>query len=207
MDPFALPDELPSGIEELTALRAAASDAFTRLRGKVDAGETLSDDELAELRAVVAAGKTLDVALAAAEAPGRAAERADEINVLIAEGATASVDTGDDDDADDEAEEVDDVVEEAEAIVDEAVSVTAGAAKGKAVARTTFAGIQKGKKAHIPRGTDSGQGDVGFRMKESMVNQVKGLVGFKEIAESLAAVKKGHRPVGNISSAGAFNSL
>src|SRR5215471_8291849 len=193
MDPFALPDELPSGIEELTALRAAASDAFTRLRGKVDAGETLSDDELAELRAVVAAGKTLDVALAAAEAPGRAAERADEINVLIAEGATASVDTGDDDDADDEAEEVDDVVEEAEAIVDEAVSVTAG--------------IQKGKKAHIPRGTDSGQGDVGFRMKESMVNQVKGLVGFKEIAESLAAVKKGHRPVGNISSAGAFNSL
>src|SRR5690606_6834739 len=39
------------------------------------------------------------------------------------------------------------------------------------------------------------------------VGQKPGLVGFKEIAESLAAVKKGHRPVGNISTAGAWNSL
>jgi len=209
MDPFELPDELPAGVEDLTALRTAAAEAFTRLRGKVDAGETLSDEELEQLRIVVAAGKTLDAALAAASDAAEA--RNAEIAELVAEGDGADED-GDEDDSDEDADDsdADEVVEEAEAIVEDAASVTAAGAKGKAPARKpSFQGLQKGKhasKAHIPRGTGA-LDEVGFRMKESMVNPAKGLVGFKEIAESLAAVKKGHRPTGNISNAGAYNSL
>lgn len=206
MDPFELPDELPAGVEDLTALRAAAAEAFTRLRGKVDAGETLSDAELDQLRYVVAAGKTLDAALATATESATA--RQDEINSLLNEGDAEGGDEGTEGAEGEEGEGEEgegDGTEGAEGQA--AASVTAGAAKGKAIAKPSFTGLQKGKKTHVPRGTDSGAGDVGFRMKESMVNQVKGLVGFKEIAESLAAVKKGHRPVGNISNAGDYNSL
>lgn len=207
MDPFELPDELPTGVEELNGLRTAAQKVFTRLRGKVDAGDTLTDAELDELKYIVAAQKTLDAALATASEA--IVERQAEIDGLLAEGTVEDVAGEEDDDGDVDGQLTgDEVVEGAEAIAEDAASVTASGKTGtKAIVKPSFTGLQKGKKTHIPRGTDSGQGDVGFRMKESMINQAKGLVGYKEIAESLAAVKKGHRPVGNISSAGGYNSL
>jgi hypothetical protein len=205
MDPFELPDELPAGVEDLAALRAAAQDEFTRLRGKVDAGETLTDDELAQLRAVVAAGKTLDAALAAVSA------REDEINALVAEGEgpDKTEEDGDETEEDGDDETNGDVVTEAEAIAEQAASVTAsGKTASKAVTRSTtsFAGIQKGRQAHIPRGTGSTD-NVGFRMYDSMINPSRELVGFAEIAASIDAVKKGHRPRGNARTEGAFTSL
>ena len=207
MDPFELPDELPAGVEDLTALRTAAAEAFTRLRGKVDAGETLSDEELEQLRIVVAAGKTLDAALAAASDAAEA--RNAEIAELVAEGDGADED-GDEDDSDEDADDsdADEVVEEAEAIVEDAASVTAAGAKGKAPARKpSFQGLQKGKtQTHIPRGTGS-TANVGFRMYDSMINPSRELVGFAEIAASIDAVKKGHRPRGNVRHEGAYASL
>jgi hypothetical protein len=209
MDPFELPDELPAGVEDLTALRAAAQEAFSRLRGKVDGGETLSDEELDQLRYVVSAGKTLDAALAAAS---DATGRDEEISQLLAEGQPE----GDEPEGDDDGEETDpeggeEVVEEAEAITEAAASVTAAAGKSatKQVARkqTSFAGMQKGKTpTHIPRGTGSTD-NVGFRMYDSMINPSRELVGFAEIAASIDAVKKGHRPRGNVRQEGAYASL
>src|SRR5690606_34122552 len=137
------------------------------------------------------------------------AERDAEIAGLIAQG--AGDEGADEDDPEEEPEETEEVTDEQIVEVIEAETskeLVATGSKAPAVrpGRTSFAGGQKGKKVHIPRGTGS-TADVGFRMKESMVGQKPGLVGFKEIAESLAAVKKGHRPVGNISTAGAWNSL
>lgn len=201
MEPFELPAELPAGIEDLAALRAAAQEAFTRLRGLADAGN-LTDAQLDELRSVVAAQKTLDAALAAATEA--AATRQAEIDGLFAEGETEVEET------EDEVEELvtgDEITDEEIIEVIDAETVTAsGKSLTPAPKFSPAANGRKGKGAVIPRGTSSGS-EVGFRMKESMVNQVKGLVGFKEIAESLAAVKKGHRPVGNISTAGGWNSL
>ncbi|ASU00797.2 putative tape measure protein [Nocardia phage NTR1] len=207
MDPFELPEELPTGTEELSALRGAAQEAFTRLRGLVDEGQTLTDEQLAELRGIVSALATIDAALATAEEAD--AERAAEIAGLIAQG--AGDEDADEDAPEEEPEETEEVTDEQIVEVIEAETskeLVATGSKAPAVrpGRTSFAGGQKGKKVHIPRGTGS-TADVGFRMKESMVGQKPGLVGFKEIAESLAAVKKGHRPVGNISTAGAWNSL
>jgi len=207
MDPFELPEELPTGTEELSALRGAAQEAFTRLRGLVDEGQTLTDEQLAELRGIVSALATIDAALATAEEAD--AERDAEIAGLIAQG--AGDEGADEDDPEEEPEETEEVTDEQIVEVIEAETskeLVATGSKAPAVrpGRTSFAGGQKGKKVHIPRGTGS-TADVGFRMKESMVGQKPGLVGFKEIAESLAAVKKGHRPVGNISTAGAWNSL
>lgn len=208
MDPFELPDELPAGVEDLTALRAAAQEAFSRLRGKVDAGDTLSDEELDQLRYVVAAGKTLDAALAAAS---DATGRDEEIATLLAEGQPE----GDEPEGEDEGEEDapeggEEVVEEAEAITEAAASVTAaGKSTSKTVARkqTSFAGMQRGKgQTHIPRGTGSTD-NVGFRMYDSMINPSRELVGFAEIAASIDAVKKGHRPRGNVRHEGAYASL
>lgn len=211
MDPFELPDELPAGVEDLTALRAAAQEAFTRLRGKVDAGETLSDAELEQLRYVVAAGKTLDAALAAANEA--VAAREDEINALFAEGEGPEDDEpaedGEETEGDDTEGDGGEVVEEAEAIAEAAASVTAaGKSTSKQVARkqTSFAGVQKGKQVHIPRGTGSTD-NVGFRMYDSMINPSRELVGFAEIAASIDAVKKGHRPRGNARTEGAYTSL
>lgn len=212
MDPFELPDELPAGVEDLTALRAAAQDVFTRLRGKVDAGETLTDAELAQLRVVVDAGKTLDAALAVAA--DAASAREDEIKALLSEGESGEADPEDDPDTDGGETEDDpagDVVEEAEAITEAAAAVTAaGKTTSKAVARkqTSFAGLQRGKaKTHIPRGTGSTD-NVGFRMYDSMINPSRELVGFAEIAASIDAVKKGHRPRGDVRvTGGGYNSL
>lgn len=209
MDPFELPDELPAGVEDLTALQAAAQAAFQALRAKVEAGETLSDAELDQLKYVAEARKTLNVALAAAQEAIQARE--DEINAIFSE---ADEDVVVDDDAEDEAlaEELatgDEVVAEAEAVAEAAASVTAaGKSATKAVSRTktTFAGTQKGRTPKVPTGTSSST-NVGFRMYESMINPSRELVGFAEIAASLDAVKKGHRPRGDVRSEGSYNSL
>lgn len=207
MDPFELPDELPPGVEDLTALRAAAAEAFSRLRGKVDAGETLSDAELEQLRHVVAAQKTLDAALAAAVDAVTA--RDNEISQLFAEG--EGPEDGDEEDADPTGDPDEGNADPAADEKPEVEEITAG---GKSVSKAparrapvSMAGLQKGRTGgHIPRGTGSTD-NVGFRMYDSMINPSRELVGFGEIAQSIDAVKKGHRPRGEARTEGAFASL
>lgn len=193
--PFQLPEELPTGTEDLGALRVAANEEFARLRAIVDGGETLSAAQMDELRYVVAALKAID-----GEIESRAALAAEQAELFAVGDAAATVAETEQVDGG-ETEEVAD--EETEA---EAEAVVAAAPKAP-VQRTSFAGTQKSTtKTHIPRGTGSTD-KVGFRMQSSMINAKPGLVGFKEIAESLDAVKSGHRPRGDVRSEGSFNSL
>lgn len=191
MDPFELPDELPAGVEELTALSEAAATAFTRLRDLAK-GEGVTDAELDELRYVVEARKTLAAALIVAK--DAVAARETELAALLE----------DDETPEPPAEPAE--TEETETPADPEPIEGSGADK-RPVRFSPASNGRKGKDVYVPRGTDSGQGDVGFRMRPSMVNYVSELVGFKEIAESIAAVKRGHRPTGNISKAGDYNSL
>lgn len=198
MDPFELPEELPTGIEDLSALHAAAQEAFTSLRGLVDDGQTLTDDQLATLRAVVGALATLEAAMDVAASAE--AERQAEIDQLLSQGGGSEEAP---EEAEEAPEEAEDVVAEAEAAVEEAASVTAST---KAVVRkTSYAGLQS-RKTIIPRGTGDVQ-NVGFRMYPSMIGYKPGFVGYRDIAESIDAVKKGHRPRGDVRSAGAYNQM
>jgi hypothetical protein len=204
MDPFELPEELPTGTAELSELRAEAQRAFTELRGLVDAGESLSDDQLGYLRTVVSALSTLDEALSAADAAEAA--RAAEIAELLSAGEGPEDDEPEDDPEVPE-DDVEDVVAEAEQITAEAGSeVVVASTRAPARQRTSFAGVGGTKKPVIPRGTGD-TSKVGFRMYESMINPKKGLVGYRDIAESIDAVKKGHRPRGNVQNAGAYNQM
>ena len=195
MDPFELPEELPTGTEELNALRDKAQAAFDRLRGKVDAGETLSNDELAELRSVVAGRKVIDSALSAASAT------ADEIADLIAEGSQPVEEP----EGEGEPEEESETEEETEAPADDpdAKSVVAAAPKAPARQKTSFSGTGKGKSTAVPRGTNSLDG-VGFRMYPSMIGHSNEPVGYRQLAESIDAVKKGHRPRGDVRVSGGY---
>lgn len=192
MGPFELPEELPTGIEELNALRAVAQGAFVSLRESVDAGETLSDEQLSELRNVVAGISTLDAALAAAGVT--ATERNEEIDALFAQGTI-----------EDAPEQVEDPapVEEPAQVEDPAPVVASANLPAK---RTSFVGIQQGKTAVIPRGTNSTE-NVGFRMYPSMIGFTHDPVGYRELAESIDAVKKGHRPRGDTRVSGGYANL
>lgn len=193
MDPFELPDTLPTSAEDLTALRASAQEAFEGLRARAENGETLSKDDVTYLRYVVDAKKTLDAALAVAT---EAAVTDEDIAKLLAEGT---------DPAKPEPVTVT-VVDPADVTVVEPEPVLAGAPAGNGgLAKPTFAGIQR-TKPFVPRGTGSTD-EIGFRMRESMPNALPGLVGFKEIADSLASVKTGHRPTGQIAKVGEYNSM
>lgn len=194
MDPFELPEELPTGVEDLTELRATAQDAFTALRAVVDAGETLSDVDLTELRNVVAGIGVLDAALAAAGVAG--VERDEEITALFAQGDTPEP----------EAEPEAEPEPEPEGEPETTPGTEIVAAAKKLPARTSFAGAQKGKPAAIPRGT----GDVsrvGFTMYPSMIGHKTDLVGYRELAESIDSVKKGHRPRGDVRVSGGYANM
>jgi hypothetical protein len=183
---FTLPEELPTGAEELSTLRDAAQEAFNRLSEKHGKGETLSSEELDELRTVVAARAEIATALAAVEADDD--EEVDEeardaeIAELLAQG-------GDEDEDEESADE--------EPAEEPAVEAVTASSKAPARKRTSFAGTGKGKKTMVPRGTLPTD-NVGFKMYDSMVNAQRDPVGFRQIAESIDAVKKGHRPRGNV---------
>lgn len=204
MDPFELPEELPTGIEDLSALSNAAQEEFTRLRALVEDGQTLDDGELGQLRTVVAALQKLDTALAAVAQTE--AERQAEIDALINAGAAPE----DEDPEGQEQAPADDVeaevIAEAEAAVEEAAaSVTASTAL--APRRTSFAGTQKGRKPAIPRGTNPLTPETGFRMYPSMIGYRDTPVGYRDIALAIDAVKKGHRPRGNVRIQGGYGSM
>lgn len=188
MDPFELPEVLPTDAAELAALRAAAEAVLASVRAKVDSGEDVSEDELNALRSAVAGIATIDAAIEEADKVTQA--RQDEINALLEAGTGADPADETDETETDETDEVDAdaVVGEAEQITEEAASVTASA--GKAPARKTkFAGL--GRKAPAVPGKNSSE--IGWRMDSNSFGYKPGLVGFKEMAEAVESVRPGSR--------------
>jgi hypothetical protein len=199
MKSFDLPAELPTGFEDLTALRGTAQEAFARLRELVDGGQTLSSEQLTELRAVVAAMGTLDTALTVLS--DAAAEQQAEVNELLAKGEPSTEEP----EVEASAETAAEVVTEAEAVIEEAATTVTASGTKEVVKRTSFAGIQKSTPA-IPRGTGD-VSDVGFKMYPSMIGYKEGHVGYAELATAIDSVKKGHRPRGDVRNAGAYNQM
>lgn len=194
MDPFELPEELPAGVEELTGLRTAAQEAFTRLRDKHAAGEDLTEAELAELRVVAPALKVLDAAITAAHDEAEAL--ASEIDGLFSDGDVLL-------------EEVDANVEETEGEVEEISAddvevlepVTASSNGRREVTKFSRGGKLPARQPHIPRGTGSTE-NMGYRMTSAMPKFEAGLVSLRQIAEAIDSVNGSHRLRGNGADAG-----
>ena len=204
MRTFTLPEQMPTGTEDLTALRGEAQEVLDEVRAAVKDGVTLSDDELADLRKLAADIAALDEALTVSVAADEA--RAAEIAGLL----------GDDDDADEadadeaDADEADADIAEVtdEQIIEVIEAETAGkelvASAPKAVTkRTSFAGTGKGRKPVIPRGTGS-TADVGFEMVPGTRGYKAGFVGYRHIAESIDSVRSGHRARSNRDDRGSY---
>jgi hypothetical protein len=93
--PFKLPEEMPTGTEDLAALRAEAQTELDAVRAAVRDGSVLSDEELADLRVLAESITALDSALAVSEAADAA--RQEEIDALL------GGDEGEEDESTDEA--------------------------------------------------------------------------------------------------------
>lgn len=175
---FKLPEVLPTGADELAALRGQAAEEFETLRSRVDAGEALSDDELGYLRDIVDALSTVDNALSALATDE---SRAAEIRDLIEKGSAGPEDE----------DEESDVAEVEEAPAEDRELVTASAPVAKRT-KTTYAGTQTST-PNLPAKTDSTEREIGWRMDPSAAHYKSGLVSFRELAESIDAVRPGSR--------------
>jgi hypothetical protein len=198
--PFKLPEEMPTGTEDLAALRAEAQTELDAVRAAVRDGSVLSDEELADLRVLAESITALDSALAVSEAADAA--RQEEIDALL------GGDEDEEDESTDEAVEedapVEEVVEEAEAIIEQAAGKELIAAGTKAPAkRTSYTGLQKGKKPAIPRGTMNTD-NVGFEMVPGTRGYKTGFVGYRHLAESIDSVRSNHRPRANRDDRGSY---
>lgn len=198
MGTFDLPEQMPTGTEDLTALRGEAQEVLDEIRAAVRDGASLSDDELAGLRSLVEAIAAVDTALATAVEAD--ATRQAEIDALLGDDADA-------DESEDEAVEedapVEEVVTEAEAILEDAGKELVAAGTKAPVRKTSFAGTGKGKKPAIPRGT-LGTENVGFEMVPGTRGYKTGFVGYRHIAESIDSVRSNHRPRANRDSRGEY---
>lgn len=223
MNKFTLPETLPGDVTELKSLATAASAWFDALKAKHVSGETLSDDEMADLRTVVADMAALATATSDAEAAETA--RAGEIDDLLTRGEpvveespTAEEQAAADAQAAAEAAVVTEAEvataaaaeAEAEAILaaakTQAASIIAAAAAGKAPARSTkFAGIGAGK---VPAKPDSVRTtpDAGWRMEPGSFGFQPGLVGFDVLGAALDNIRGGHRVRSNRPITGAWGN-
>lgn len=210
MDPFLLPEELPADLEGLAALRTDAQEFFEHLKGLVEAGEDLSDEQLEALRAVVADIATIDSAsTAASEAKeARDAGIADLLKAVDGSEEPEESEEAPADDATDEAvdDAVTEAVTEAEAITEEAAKEpVAASAKPKAPARRApakFAGIGKGKAPAVPASKE-----VGWQMDPQAFGYKPGLQGFKTLAEAVDSVRPGARARSNRPNMDGFGAL
>ncbi len=199
MDPFELPETLPDGPTALQELRGEAVAWFEHLREFVSAGEDLSDEQLAQLRQVVADLATIDGGIEAIETAN--AERRAEAESLIERGQNPSVpeEDGDDAESDDAATDSEDDADtdedsEVEVVEGEVVeAIPALAASSGAKRRTKFSGLGRGSKPDLPARTK----DVGWRMDPNTFGYKPGLVGFKEIAEAVDSIRPGSRARSN----------
>jgi hypothetical protein len=209
---FQLPEELPSGLADLTDLRTDAQSAFESIKSEIAAGAVPDDDELAYLEFLVDAIETIDTAT------GVAQHAEDERNSKIA-GLIAKVDGGTPDEGDDEEDDADAaasaVVAEADAdasaVITEAEDATKDAAGAEVVVATgarrpvSYRGLSKGKAPDIAKRRETG--DFGFTMDPQAPGYKPGYVGFRELAQGLDSVRSGNRVRSNRPATGQFAGL
>lgn len=202
MDPFTLPEEMPTDLAGLAALRANAEEVFGELRSIVESGEDLTDEQLEQLRSVAQAITTIDTAVTEAEQADN--ERRAEIDNLVSQVAgdtdtdnDAETNEADTEDTEVSTEDATAVVDEAEAATQEAASV---AASGKR--KTNFSGAANGRKAKLPPAKKL---DAGWRMDSNVFGFKPGKVGFADLAEAVESVRPGSRVRSNRPVRGGFS--
>jgi hypothetical protein len=188
--PFKLPEVLPTGAEELAALRGRAMEEVNTLRSQVEANETVNVEYL---RSLVDALSTLDNALAALATDE---QKAAEIRELLAQ-----ADGGDEDEEEAPADE-DEEEAPADALAEERELVTAGAPAPRKRTKTTFAGGGSGSTPNLPARADATQPEFGWLMDPSMAEYKTGYVSFRDIAEAIDSVRPGARVRGGRPAAG-----
>lgn len=186
MDPFTLPEVLPSSTEELGALRTEADTVFADLKAKVENGDNLSDDELTQLRTVVEAIDTIDAAVEALAVADQT-RRDEAANLVASREAKVETEEGETE----ESEETDEVEGE----------VLEASAKAPARRKTSFAGI--GETPKIPA-EKSDKVALGWRMEPNTFGYKGGLVGFADMAQAVDSVRQGSRARSNRPARGEF---
>lgn len=183
MDPFELPEELPTDLDALTELHADALKAFDALKAIVEDGGDLSDDQLDYLRYVADAIDTVEAAVQAAEEAAEA--RRAEIDGLLSK----VTDTGDDADAETEVEVENDAETEVEDEAEEREPALAAdgrkASTGKE-RKTSFRGLGGGKTPKL-----DADKDIGWQMEPGAPGYQPGLVGFNVLADAMEQVRRG----------------
>lgn len=177
MDPFELPEELPTSAEALNDLAASAQSEINVIRARHEAGEDLSDDDVERLRYLV-------------ESLGTINEAKDSISAAAADRQAAAADllSQVQDDSADDSEGGD---AEAEADEEQPEAVAASASPREQTARTqaanTFAGTGGGT-VEVPEAEGPG-----WEMLPGAPNYVEGRIGFAELAQAIDSVTPGSR--------------
>lgn len=182
MDPFELPAELPTDVAGLTALRDDAQAYVAFLLGRVDAGETLSADEIGYITCATEAIEELNGEIASLATADDAISRA--------RTATAAADTDEDESDEDETEEEED---EAEAESEELATVGANGG-GTPRPKRTFRG--RGPREDPDAGGDLANPEAPrWRVMQNAPgfadNQFGTQVGFAQMGAALDAVTVG----------------
>lgn len=194
MDPFELPEEMPTDLAGLADLREKANEAFGEIRAIVEGGEDLSEEQLDQLRSLAKDIATIDTATEKAQLAET--ERRAEVNDLLAQVAGEDPEDGDEKDESEETAETETedtaevtqedaaaVVAEAEAAAEDAASV---AASGKR--KTNFAAAATGRKVKVPA---SPKTELGWRMDSNVSGFKPGKVGFADLAAAVESVRPG----------------
>ena len=196
MDPFELPEEMPTDLAGLAELRAQAEASFNELREIVNSGEDLTEEQLEQLRSLARDISTIDSATQGAEQAE--AERRAEVNDLISQvsGQSGEGDDEDGDEGDDTGEGTegaDEVSQEdLDAVVTEAETAAAEAADSVAASGnrrpTKFEGLANGRKPKLP---PAKKNDIGWRMDSNVFGFKPGRVGFADLAAAVESVRPG----------------
>lgn len=204
---FVLPEELPTGVEDLAALHTQAMAAFDEIRAAVEEnGETPDDEGLTYLQYVVDSIEKIETAQA--EAQTIVDERNAKVSDLLHR-VTGRDDTEDEEPADDAAPdaEVIDAAPDAEVIEPEVIEPEPVAASASTGAKrpVSFKGI--GKTPSVPARTGGRNPDVGWQMDPQAPGYTPGLVSFATLAEGLDSVRPGVRTRSNRPTTGQYAGL
>lgn len=190
---FKMPETMPTDPAALVDLIGAAREAFDEYKALVEAGENLTDDQIAAMRELAGHVAEIDEAHSAA-VEAEAARRA-EAEALVEQVGTAEDDTEDETAEDETVEDAEDAgdVEGAEVTeeVDERELVAASADKTPAKRkRSNFAGLARSAAAdEVPAP------EVGWQMEPGAPGFKSGLVGFGDLARAIDSVRPGAKNV------------
>ena len=170
MDPFELPEELPTSAEALNDLAASAQSEINVIRARHEAGEELSDEDVSRLRYLVESLGTINEAKDSVSAAAEQ-RRTDAADLL------SQVESADDAEGDEGSDA------EAPAANEAGEPVAAGTERP-----VSFSGVQADD-AEVP--DDADQREPGWEMDPAAPNFTAGRVGFAELAAAVDSVRKG----------------